>query len=185
MSTQRGLSYPPISGRHIIFSGIAGACQISGLNKEDVIIADCIYGYKYGKIGGGFKSRGNWTFKTDLGLMTGAIGIHGNPVHLWSAPSEGEGNDVRGTEERDDWKPYSNSMNWSTDSRACFRIWERVERRMGLCEGTVSLRISLSLEVCFWRRIWLPFCLTTTQPSLCSARTTWSYHKFQKFSFRL
>lgn len=39
MSTQRGLSYPPISGRHIIFSGIAGACQISGLNKEDVIIA--------------------------------------------------------------------------------------------------------------------------------------------------
>ncbi|MGV8117248.1 hypothetical protein [Methanothrix soehngenii] len=82
MSTQRGLSYPPISGRHIIFSGIAGACQISGLNKEDVIIADCIYGYKYGKIGGGFKSRGNWTFKTDLGLMTGAIGIHGNPVHL-------------------------------------------------------------------------------------------------------
>lgn len=79
MSTQRGLSYPPISGRHIIFSGIAGACQISGLNKEDVIIADCIYGYKYGKIGGGFKSRGNWTFKTDLGLMTGAIGIHGNP----------------------------------------------------------------------------------------------------------
>jgi hypothetical protein len=50
MSTQRGLSYPPISGRHIIFSGIAGACQISGLNKEDVIIADCIYGYMYGKI---------------------------------------------------------------------------------------------------------------------------------------
>ena len=65
-----------------LFGNRAGACQISGLNKEDVIIADCIYGYKYGKIEGGFKSRGNWTFKTDEGLMTGAIGIHGNPVHL-------------------------------------------------------------------------------------------------------
>ena len=33
-----------------LFGNRAGACQISGLNKEDVIIADCIYGYKYGKI---------------------------------------------------------------------------------------------------------------------------------------
>ena len=45
----------------------------SRLKKGDAIIADCIYGYEYGKIKEGFKPRGNWTFKTDQGLLTGAI----------------------------------------------------------------------------------------------------------------
>ena len=38
-----------------------------------MIIADCIYGYEYGKIDKNFKPRGNWTYKTDQGLLTGAI----------------------------------------------------------------------------------------------------------------
>ena len=58
---------------YLIFSGIAGGLPDSGLKKGDAIIADCIYGYEYGKIEEKFKSRGNWTFKTDQGLLTGAI----------------------------------------------------------------------------------------------------------------
>ena len=58
---------------YLIFSGIAGGLLASGLKKGDVIIADCIYGYDYGKIVEKFKPRGNWTFKTDQGLLTGAI----------------------------------------------------------------------------------------------------------------
>ena len=57
---------------YLIFSGIAGGLPDSGLKKGDVIIADCIYGYEYGKIEEKFKPRGNWTFKTDQGLLTGA-----------------------------------------------------------------------------------------------------------------
>jgi HEAT repeat protein/nucleoside phosphorylase len=56
--------------RYIIFSGIAGGLSNSKLG--DVIIADVIYGYEYGKIDGKFNPRGNWTYKTDLGLLTGA-----------------------------------------------------------------------------------------------------------------
>jgi HEAT repeat protein/nucleoside phosphorylase len=58
---------------YLIFSGIAGGLPGSALKKGDVIIADCIYGYEYGKIEETFKPRGNWTFKTDQGLLTGAI----------------------------------------------------------------------------------------------------------------
>jgi HEAT repeat protein/nucleoside phosphorylase len=58
---------------YVIFSGIAGGLPTSGLKKGDVIIADCIYGYEYGKIAKIFSPRGNWTYKTDQGLLTGAI----------------------------------------------------------------------------------------------------------------
>ncbi|WP_461459909.1 phosphorylase family protein [Methanothrix sp.] len=57
---------------YLVFSGIAGGLPDSGLNKGDVIIADCIYGYEHGKIKEKFDPRGNWTFKTDQGLLTGA-----------------------------------------------------------------------------------------------------------------
>lgn len=169
----------------LIFSGIAGGLPDSGLNKGDVIIADCIYGYEYGKIEEKFKPRGNWTFKTDQGLLNGATAyalqeswhdniklkppgecepkvvsgeiasgekVIDNPsneffkqvIDQWpkvkAVEMEGagiasaiehaqslrvpvgfmviraisdlprpeeEGDDVRGTEERDDWKPYA------------------------------------------------------------------------------
>jgi nucleoside phosphorylase len=58
---------------YLVFSGIAGGLPETGLKKRDVIIADCIYGYEYGKIEKEFKPRGNWTYKTDQGLLTGAI----------------------------------------------------------------------------------------------------------------
>jgi HEAT repeat protein/nucleoside phosphorylase len=57
---------------YLVFSGIAGGLSDAALKKGDVIIADCIYGYEYGKIEENFKPRGNWTFKTDQGLLTGA-----------------------------------------------------------------------------------------------------------------
>ncbi|MDD2754917.1 MAG: HEAT repeat domain-containing protein [Methanothrix sp.] len=58
---------------YLIFSGIAGGLSNIGSKKGDVIIADCIYGYEYGKIEKEFVPRGNWTCKTDQGLLTGAI----------------------------------------------------------------------------------------------------------------
>jgi nucleoside phosphorylase len=53
--------------RYIFFAGIAGG--LSGLAKGDVVIADVIYGYEYGKIDKLFLPRGNWTYKTDKGLL--------------------------------------------------------------------------------------------------------------------
>lgn len=56
--------------RYVFFVGIAGG--ISGLDKGDVVIADVIYGYEYGKLEDAFQPRDNWTYKTDLGLLNGA-----------------------------------------------------------------------------------------------------------------
>jgi adenosylhomocysteine nucleosidase len=56
---------------YIFFIGIAGG--ISSANKGDVIIANVIYGYEYGKISDkGFESWTDWTYQTDHGLFTGA-----------------------------------------------------------------------------------------------------------------
>ena len=52
---------------YILFSGIAGGFH--RLEKGDVVIADVIYGYEYGKIDKKYMPRGNWTYKTDLGLL--------------------------------------------------------------------------------------------------------------------
>lgn len=56
--------------RYIFFIGIAGG--MAGLKKGDVIIADIVYGYEYGKINKKFEPRGNWAYRTDLALLTGA-----------------------------------------------------------------------------------------------------------------
>lgn len=173
---------------YLIFSGIAGGLPDSGLNKGDVIIADCIYGYEYGKIEEKFKPRVNLTFKTDQGLLNGATAyslheswrdqiklkppgeckpkvvsgeiasgekVIDDPsneffkqvIKQWAKVKavemegagigsaieqaqslkvpmgfmviraisdlprpEGDGNDARGTEERDDWKPYASDV---------------------------------------------------------------------------
>ncbi len=56
--------------RYIFFIGIAGG--LKEVKKGDVVIADAIYGYEYGKIGKKFSPRSNWTYKTDLGLLNTA-----------------------------------------------------------------------------------------------------------------
>jgi HEAT repeat protein/nucleoside phosphorylase len=102
---------------YLIFSGVAGGLPSSDLKKGDVIIADCIYGYEYGKLEGVFKTRenlvisilgmiqrllgktekifeprGKWTYKTDPGLLNGAVAYscQGNwRYNIRSEPPEG------------------------------------------------------------------------------------------------
>lgn len=77
--------------KYLIVSGIAGGLPDSGLNKGDVIIADSIYGYEYGKIEEKFKPRANWTFNTDQGLLNGATAYSLNESwrdHIRAKPPE-------------------------------------------------------------------------------------------------
>jgi nucleoside phosphorylase/DNA-binding NarL/FixJ family response regulator len=57
--------------RYIFFVGIAGG--LAKLQKGDVIIADMIYGYEYGKITTQFDPRSNWSYTTDQGLLNGTL----------------------------------------------------------------------------------------------------------------
>lgn len=64
--------------RYILFSGIAGGLPYpiddDALPKlGDVVVADMIYGYEYGKIDKKFLLRTNWTYRTDKALLNGAI----------------------------------------------------------------------------------------------------------------
>ena len=59
---------------YILFCGIAGGLSDTKKNPPepklgDIIVADIIYGYEYGKIDIGFEPRLNWTSKTDLALL--------------------------------------------------------------------------------------------------------------------
>jgi nucleoside phosphorylase len=59
--------------RYVFFVGIAGALG-STLNKGDVVVADIIHGYEYGKIETtSFEPRSDWTHRTDIGLLNGAM----------------------------------------------------------------------------------------------------------------
>jgi nucleoside phosphorylase len=66
------------SPRYIFFVGVAGGIG-SSISKGDVLIADIIHGYEYGKIetSGEFTPRADWTFRTDLGLLNCAV-AHAN-----------------------------------------------------------------------------------------------------------
>ena len=55
----------------MFFVGIAGG--LSSLTKGDVVIADVIYGYEYGKLEQNFLPRNNWSYHADLGLLNGAV----------------------------------------------------------------------------------------------------------------
>jgi|WetSurMetagenome_2_1015567.scaffolds.fasta_scaffold02503_8 tetratricopeptide (TPR) repeat protein/nucleoside phosphorylase len=56
--------------RYILFVGVAGS--LSEVTRGDVVIADVIHGYEYGKVDQGFIPRSDWTFHTDIGLRNGA-----------------------------------------------------------------------------------------------------------------
>jgi nucleoside phosphorylase len=57
--------------RYIFFTGIAGALR--AMKKGDVVIADAVFGYEYGKIKDNlFKPRPDWTTQTDGALFRGA-----------------------------------------------------------------------------------------------------------------
>ena len=59
------------SPRYVFFVGIA-----SGLNKQergDLILAEAIYGYEYGKIEKGFIPRGDWSYRLEKRLRNAAI----------------------------------------------------------------------------------------------------------------
>jgi nucleoside phosphorylase/DNA-binding NarL/FixJ family response regulator len=77
--------------RYVFFSGIAGglmnfkkAAQDPNFRPDvrlgDVVIADVIHGYEYGKLETDFTPRDDWTYPTDLGLLTKAIAYKTNPA---------------------------------------------------------------------------------------------------------
>ncbi len=66
--------------RYVFFVGVAGG--LAGLSKGDVIIADVIYHYEYGKLDKTFLPRSNWTYRTDQALLTGALKYM--LAHRWS-----------------------------------------------------------------------------------------------------
>ena len=64
--------------RYIALCGIAGGLRGSQLNKGDVIIAEIIHGYEYGKVlSDGFHPRPERTFQLDTALKNAAMSPRG------------------------------------------------------------------------------------------------------------
>ena len=58
--------------RYIFLTGIAGG--LGQIHKGDVVIADIIRGYEYGKVvQGKYQPRDNWTYQTNGGLLAAAV----------------------------------------------------------------------------------------------------------------
>jgi hypothetical protein len=75
--------------RYILFVGIAGGFELNHLVVGDVVIADVICGYEYGKLEEEFVPRSDWTYRTDLALMNCAVAFSTVSSHwlsLFSAP---------------------------------------------------------------------------------------------------
>ena len=62
--------------RYIIFVGIAGGFDRNNMQLGDVVVADLIYGYEYGKLEQIFLPRSNWVYRTDLALVNGATAFY-------------------------------------------------------------------------------------------------------------
>ena len=62
--------------RYVFFVGIAGGFDLNGLQKGDVVVADLIYGYEYGKLEETFLPRSNWVYRADLALVNGATAFY-------------------------------------------------------------------------------------------------------------
>lgn len=62
--------------RYVFFVGIAGGFDLDGLQLGDVVVADLIYGYEYGKLEEVFLPRQNWVYRTDLALVNGATAFY-------------------------------------------------------------------------------------------------------------
>ena len=75
--------------RYVFLVGVAGG--LGNSRKGDVVIADVVYGYEYGKIDWGFKPRSNWTYNTDQGLLNIALSLKDTDVwkkHLPESPTQ-------------------------------------------------------------------------------------------------
>ncbi len=78
--------------QYLLFVGIAGGLPLDDLQKGDVVFANTIYGYEYGKIERVFHPRPDWLFRTDLGLFNIASHLAMSPGQ-WAAslaPREGQ-----------------------------------------------------------------------------------------------
>jgi len=57
----------------VFFVGIAGGFTLDNINKGDIVIADIIYGYEYGKLESKFVPRHDQIFRCDQGIMNNAL----------------------------------------------------------------------------------------------------------------
>ena len=76
--------------RYILYVGIAGGFKDDGLEKGDVVIADVIHGYEYGKLDKGkYFPRQDYTYRTDQALLSAATAfaaVHPNWLDEITAP---------------------------------------------------------------------------------------------------
>lgn len=61
--------------RYVVLVGIAGGFARDGQQHGDVVFANVIYGYEYGKIADGYQPRSQFTYRVDRSLLTAASAL--------------------------------------------------------------------------------------------------------------